>query len=1193
MTISNTKAKSVYETNGERREWEIGFDFDSNVSKLNIILEDSEGYQTVVEDNYLIEDGVVIYPSLESELDPIAEGYKIILFRSTPNTQEIDLRDNVTEKGLDKLTLQVQELSEQVERAVKVPLVEEGVKEYQDLVLKVREERDTALEQIKEATSVVSDYTQASALNAVTSKEEADRAVEASNTSVMASADAEASAVEAANLANEAKDAVSAYVNGLGAMRNAVIDLGLFGDNQRKSSSCIIDFDFEPLDVFIRFTDSSKNMWINGAHSFAGIEKVGYRKYKIFYSISSEDFSSQSTIKGPFYVQYVIKYSVFSGKPVMYRGRVDTVDQLPAEAEDGDLWYVGPVEQSNKEEYIWQNGKWELLGSTDFTNIYTKEEIDNKVKVIEADIDANADAIQKTRNDFIASDSELQQQINAHAEELTTQKNDIDELGDEVAEIESKIPEGTSDTNQLINKQQLLKEEMELREDLNEGLSELQTQITAQATAIAGKQDKFTAGEGIKIEGNVISTTEGGSASTADSIKNQNIEETAVQPLYNWMGTKAEYEEQNIAELHPEWICFITDDYVEPVVSVNGQTGEVVIDVPTKTSELANDSGFVTAEDLPESGGASFPLFYHTFADHLLNDASWLRGDTFSWQSGDMYVSAYNHLVEEFNAIKNLQNHYFKTFAWDADYGHNVYTLSETPKVGDSAYFLGTFVGKVSNVDTTNNQIVVNDIVCTRLPEEDFDMGFDGYLETIGSTEITYYRAEDGHKIVLADQEDNVSVIYRATGVAWYYILDTENKRFKLPRTKHNFAGIRTGVGNFVEAGLPNIKGVVGKYFQGSGTANESGALYATDYVNAYGNDGSGNSGAYNLNLDASRSSSIYGNSDTVQPPSTEQYLYFYVGNTVRNQTEVDVGAVTEQLNTVAGIAEGKLDTPSLWSADDIAQIREGILMLDYDNIQTITVTSDAYQEWTAPADGIVVGIISYSGAILVNGNQYSTSTTDANWGAGYVPLQVRKGDLVKARFNTTYSRFIPYKNQSGENNLVLGLNFFGKYASLSGLITASETILNSSLGKGRWALVGDDTNGYTRYYTKPTDNTFMSFVWAEGGKDTYLGAEADYVVETYNENKLWYKKYRSGWLEQGGLFEGTFAGTYEYSLILPFQNTDYTIMGTGQYSTNASAPWVALTKTETTFKGEAFRGGSANVSLTKLYWYACGQGAF
>lgn len=120
---------------------------------------------------------------------------------------------------------------------------------------------------------------------------------------------------------------------------------------------------------------------------------------------------------------------------------------------------------------------------------YSKEEIDNKVIVIEADIDAQADAIQKTRSDFMESDSELQQQINAHAEELTTHRNDIDELGDQVAGIESKIPEGTSDTNPLINKQQLLDEEMDIRSDFNESVSELQTQITAQASAIANKVD--------------------------------------------------------------------------------------------------------------------------------------------------------------------------------------------------------------------------------------------------------------------------------------------------------------------------------------------------------------------------------------------------------------------------------------------------------------------------------------------------------------------------------------------------------------------------------------------------------------------------------------------------------------------------------------------------------------------------------
>ena len=37
-----------------------------------------------------------------------------------------------------------------------------------------------------------------------------------------------------------------------------------------------------------------------------------------------------------------------------------------------------------------------------------------------------------------------------------------------------------------------------------------------------------------------------------------------------------------------------------PVTSVNGQTGEVTIDVPTKTSQLTNDSGFITANDIPD-----------------------------------------------------------------------------------------------------------------------------------------------------------------------------------------------------------------------------------------------------------------------------------------------------------------------------------------------------------------------------------------------------------------------------------------------------------------------------------------------------------------------------------------------------------------------------------------------------------------
>ena len=120
---------------------------------------------------------------------------------------------------------------------------------------------------------------------------------------------------------------------------------------------------------------------------------------------------------------------------------------------------------------------------------YSKEEIDNKISVVNAGIDANALAIQKTRDDYMSADTDIMTIVNNHAEELTALRGNQASLGDQVAGIESKIPESASGTNPLITKQQLLDEEMDIRDDLNEGISELQTQITAQATAISNKVD--------------------------------------------------------------------------------------------------------------------------------------------------------------------------------------------------------------------------------------------------------------------------------------------------------------------------------------------------------------------------------------------------------------------------------------------------------------------------------------------------------------------------------------------------------------------------------------------------------------------------------------------------------------------------------------------------------------------------------
>lgn len=65
-----------------------------------------------------------------------------------------------------------------------------------------------------------------------------------------------------------------------------------------------------------------------------------------------------------------------------------------------------------------------------------------------------------------------------------------------------------------------------------------------------------------------------------------------------------------------------------PVKSVNGQTGAVTIDVPTKTSDLTNDSNFATASDIP------------TKTSQLENDSNFAKTNTpNSWGSTQTFTA--------------------------------------------------------------------------------------------------------------------------------------------------------------------------------------------------------------------------------------------------------------------------------------------------------------------------------------------------------------------------------------------------------------------------------------------------------------------------------------------------------------------------------------------------------------------------
>lgn len=105
-------------------------------------------------------------------------------------------------------------------------------------------------------------------------------------------------------------------------------------------------------------------------------------------------------------------------------------------------------------------------------------------------------------------------------------------------------------------------------------------------------------------------------------------------------------------------------------------------------------------------------LLDYKWTDHILNEMSWLRADTWSWQSGKLYKAAYNHLLAD---ISNAQ---LKT-------------------------------------------------------------------ENINGITIVYYLAPDKHKICPVSEIKKIPQVYTDIGIGWFYIIDQENQRFKLPRSMH------------------------------------------------------------------------------------------------------------------------------------------------------------------------------------------------------------------------------------------------------------------------------------------------------------------------------------------------------------------------------------------------------------------------
>lgn len=395
---------------------------------------------------------------------------------------------------------------------------------------------------------------------------------------------------------------------------------------------------------------------------------------------------------------------------------------------------------------------------------------------------------------------------------------------------------------------------------------------------------------------------------------------------------------------------------------------------------------------IPESFGnmsySSAKMFDYKFSDSEIDSMSWVKSDN-SWLSSSTYSLAYLHLTDDIGFLPINDGGVVKIQVSCSTYTAGNYTRSSTDDIviSNTTYYAWKYSTDILYVTLNTGSMSADDAVDALQGEriykyENSDMlltphkmlvkAVDSYTINGSAVSLNVLVGSDGHRIVTVSnggtEYEDVDTVYNALGVAWYYVLDESNTRFKLPRTKYSFNGLREKVGGYIEAGVPNITGKAGGF--NSWAHSATGAFDLDSQVETHPGGGSG---VWNvLNFNASRCSSVYGNSDTVQPPATEMYLYFYVGGFSYSAISQTAGINAETIN-------GKMDTDASNATVIGKETVNGWGLPDYSSVIDIGGGSNV-GSYTPPSNGWIYFQGGTSGASMY----YDSSKTNDVLMGGY-----------------------------------------------------------------------------------------------------------------------------------------------------------------------------------------------------------------
>lgn len=284
--------------------------------------------------------------------------------------------------------------------------------------------------------------------------------------------------------------------------------------------------------------------------------------------------------------------------------------------------------------------------------------------------------------------------------------------------------------------------------------------------------------------------------------------------------------------------------------------------------------------------------------------------------------------------------------------------------------------------------------------------------------EITCKRSQDGRYIADIAQKDAIEVLFTNTGIADFYVLDSSNNQFYLPKSKwfNQLTTDTSFVNNYNEDGLPNLKkdatgsSNMSVWSSGHNVEAWEGLIGRYPTISKY-SPNSGNYGQFQeLLFDASKYNSKYGNSEYVQPPSSNKLLYYKVGNTIINEAQIDVGNVLSDLQLKANVDFNNITNKANTKIQDSSR-KMLLLTNNYIDIavgQILTADADGYA--TINYDNmhdnaqIAAYVFTPDGKIGI-GNQHTAGANTNCQGAIFVP----KGNKYKVWANggsLKYARF-------------------------------------------------------------------------------------------------------------------------------------------------------------------------------------------